>query len=148
MTTIAYKHPHIATDSREVAGDMIRTDSADKRFLHRNGIFFLSGATPHMDRFMNAWAPEGGGECEHDIEGFAIAGGVVYQTGVHDGKVWTYPVSSDSGLHLACGSGASFALAAMDCGLGAEDAITAAKKRDVFSGGKVCVYSVETGDML
>ena len=41
----------------------------------------------------------------------------------------------------AIGSGASFAIAAMECGASAKQAIDVAKKYDVFSGGATKAYS-------
>ncbi|MNJ79145.1 hypothetical protein D3C77_770710 [compost metagenome] len=55
----------------------------------------------------------------------------------HDDKTGIWRQELDPANPDAIGSGAPYALAAMDMGASAEDAVRAAMKRDIYTGGKI-----------
>ena len=67
-----------------------------------------------------------------------------------------YTASSDNGVYRSslieyndsAGSGGEFAIAALDMGKTAKEAVEYAMTRDFYSGGKVHVYDIETGDFI
>lgn len=60
----------------------------------------------------------------------------------HDDKAGIWKQELDPANPDAIGSGAAYALAAMDMGASAEDAVRAAMKRDIYTGGKVRAMKV------
>lgn len=143
MTTIAYKDGVIATDGQGTRGDSIVTLDQVKRYEFRNTIFFLSGSIEHIEEFIITW-PTGEINQNSDIDGFAISNNMLYATCAVDGRVsaWLH----DRNTAWACGSGADFAIGAMDAGVSAAKAVTIASKRDIHTGGTVSKYCASTGE--
>ena len=61
----------------------------------------------------------------------------------YDDKTGIWKQELDPANPDAIGSGSAYALAAMDMGASAEDAVRAAMKRDIYTGGRVRTMRVE-----
>lgn len=135
MTTIAYKDGVIAYDSRQTRGGSIVSDDVVKCQVVDGVSFFLSGAVCDEKALIAAYfgtpspAPV---ECS----GYVVDGGKLLMVG-HDDKTGVWKQDLDPSNPDAIGSGSAYALAAMDMGASAEEAVRAAMKRDIYTGGKV-----------
>jgi ATP-dependent protease HslVU (ClpYQ) peptidase subunit len=142
MTTIAYHHKdkQVAVDSRATGGTRINTNKANKTRKNDNGLWFLTGAVCDIDKFITMVKDE---KCGDDIivevSGFRISDGRVYWCFMADGFFCEEYID----YSMAIGSGGDFALAAMDFGKSAKEAINYAKTRDSATGGRVRVFDVK-----
>lgn len=141
MTTIAYKDGVIAYDSRQVRCDRIVSDDCQKMTTVDGVSFFLAGAVCDEKALIAAYF---GSPSSVPVEcsGYALDGGKLLMVG-HDDKTGIWRQELDPTNPDAIGSGSSFALAAMDMGASAEDAVRAAMKRDIYTGGKVVTFRVD-----
>lgn len=149
MTTIAYRDGVIVSDGQVSFGERIDQTSL-KKVRKINGClvggagrlssvlqFFswfedwsnaqvVQGDSPHVQVFI----PEG--LDDEDFTGLVVfTDGVIF---MYEGGKRCYEILGAQ--YYAIGSGADFALSAMDAGASAEDAVKVAIKRDVFSGGE------------
>ncbi|WP_122498927.1 proteasome subunit beta [Pseudomonas viridiflava] len=135
MTTIAYKDGVIAYDSRQTRGGAIVSDDCLKCEIVNGVSFFLSGCVCDEKALIAAYF---GTPSKDPVEcsGFVVDAGKLMMVG-HDDKtgVWRQPL--DPANPDAIGSGSAYALAAMDMGASAEEAVRAAMKRDIYTGGTV-----------
>lgn len=138
MTTMSYHHKdkQIAVDSRTSSGSLIDTDKAIKYYKVNNCLLFLSGALHDIDIFISEYP-----EIKSDINcsGFCVDNKIVYHVSVKSSQL----KKSKTAFNDADGSGYAFALAAMDFGKNARDAIKYAMKRDVYTGGRIRLYDIE-----
>lgn len=140
MTTIAYKDGVIACDSRQTRGGCIVSDDVVKCQAMDGVSFFLSGAVCDEKALIAAYfgtpllVPV---ECS----GYVVDGGRLQMVG-HDDKTGVWRQDLDPANPDAIGSGSAYALAAMDMGASAEEAVRAAMKRDIYTGGKVVTFRV------
>lgn len=141
MTTIAFKDGIIAYDSLRSAGNLVISDEQDKKHIIREGVvLFACGAASDIENLVAHLQTGDKLIPNNTAGGLLVEDGVVYDLGVsHEDGVWKY-VSADP---WADGSGQSFALAAMDLGKSAEDAVTYAATRDTMTGGKVNTFVVD-----
>ncbi len=138
MTTIAYHHKdkQIAVDSRVSSGTFINTDNHKKVYKVGDCILFLSGGLSDIYTFISEF-PEirTAGSCA----GFCIDNKLVYNISVDkEGRLHKSLVSYND----AEGSGYAFAIAAMDFGKSAKEAIKYTATRDNGTGGRIRVYNV------
>ncbi|MGY2337960.1 proteasome subunit beta [Pseudomonas sp. SDO5532_S415] len=135
MTTIAYKDGVIAYDSRQTRNDRIVSDSALKCQVVDGVSFFLSGAVCDEKALTAAYfgTPS---PVPVECSGYVVDGGKLMMVG-HDDKTGIWKQALDPSNPDAIGSGAAYALAAMDMGASAEDAVRAAMKRDIYTGGTI-----------
>lgn len=135
MTTIAYKDGVIAYDSRQTRSGVIVSDDAEKSELVNGVRFFLAGAVCDMPALIAAYfgTPS---PVPVECSGYAVDGGKLMMVG-HDDKTGIWNQELDLSNPDAIGCGAPYALAAMDMGASAEEAVRAAMKRDIYTGGKV-----------
>lgn len=144
MTTIAYKNGVIAYDTRQTRGDRIVSDSSSKCEKVNDVLFFLSGAVCDEKALIAAYfgmpssAPV---ECS----GYVVDGGRLMLVG-HDDKTGIWKQDLDPSNPDAIGSGAPYALVAMDMGATAAEAVRAAMKRDIYTGGKVRAVKIGEPD--
>lgn len=135
MTTIACDGESMAADGLVCSGSTIfGTKSTKIVELNDGRILGCAGNVRYQDLFA-AWLNDGGDMPELDEEFEAL----VLQT---DGTVVSYdykgrPLPEE--LPTASGSGREFALAAMDLGATAEEAVKIACQRDMMSGGDITV---------
>lgn len=139
MTTIAYclKRKQVAVDSRITSGHDIATDSA-KKWREKDGVLiFLSGDVAGADEVIHAMqAGKHRLRKSIDVVAYAWNGTQLFEITADGGELEWHPVVDDQG---AIGSGAGYALAAMDAGATPRQAVLAAIKRDTNTGGKVNV---------
>lgn len=135
MTTIAYKDGVIAYDSRQTRGGAIVSDDCRKCEIVNGVSFFLSGCVCDEKALIAAYFGTPSKEAV-ECSGFVVDNGKLMMVG-HDDKtgVWRQPL--DPANPDAIGSGSAYALAAMDMGASAEEAVRAAMKRDIHTGGTV-----------
>lgn len=140
MTTIVYNHKdkQIAIDSRSSRDNVIITDNAIKWRTEQGALFFLCGLVPDFDMLIEAYfgkalltVPE--------ANAFVIDKGIPYRIGVTEELIfWKSELTNSDSF----GSGASFALAALDFKLSAAEAIEYTKTRDCYTGGTVHTYDL------
>lgn len=135
MTTIAYKDGVIAYDSRQTRGGAIVSDDAPKCQVVDGVSFFLAGAVCDEKALIAAYfgTPSA---VPVECSGYAVDGGKLLMVG-YDDKTGIWKQELDPANPDAIGSGSAYALAAMDMGASAEDAVRAAMKRDIYTGGKI-----------
>lgn len=143
MTTIAYHHKdkQIAIDSRIVSSEgRIISDAYSKTIKTPDRLYFMSGATGDYQNFVMF---HGGGKIpEHTLDCDALM--------LRDRKVFQVIYLSKEKhfyeellkYNHSIGSGLAFALAAMDFGKSAKDAVAYAATKDSSTGGKIVSYSV------
>jgi hypothetical protein len=133
MTTIAYKDGVIAYDSRQTRNDRIVSDNCLKCKIVDGVSFFLSGAVCDEKALIAAYfgTPS---LVPVECSGYAVDDGKLMMIG-HDDKTGIWKQDLDPSNPDAIGSGAQYALAAMDMGASAEDSVRAAMKRDIYTGG-------------
>ncbi|RIJ09882.1 proteasome subunit beta [Pseudomonas sp. 91RF] len=143
MTTIAYKDGVIAYDSRQTRSDRIVSDNAPKCQVVDGVSFFLSGAVCDEKALIAAYfgTPS---PVPVECSGYAVDAGKLMLVG-HDDKTGIWKQELDLSNPDAIGSGAQYALAAMDMGASAEDAVRAAMKRDIYTGGQVRTVIINKG---
>lgn len=137
MTTVAYRAGVIAGDGRETDVDkrdnaFVLRDSVVKVHRLKDGsLFGCGGSSEDEARLLAALQNNHSLPKLEDISALRID---------HAGRIWLYegvlwqPVKEK---YYAVGSGAGFALAAMDAGASAIQAVRIGIKRDPFSGGTV-----------
>ena len=140
MTTIAYKDGVIAYDTRQIRCDRIVSDDCQKVTVVDGVSFFLSGAVCDEKALIAAYfgTPS---PVPVECSGYAVDGGKLLLVG-HDDKTGIWRQELDPANPDAIGSGSPYALAAMDMGASAEDAVRAAMKRDIYTGGRVRVLRI------
>ena len=141
MTTIAYHHKdkQVAVDSRIAGGGIIGSDSFDKTIKNELGLWIYCGAASdakdlcclkHNDKV----------DPIPDCSAFLITDGKCYYVGVNNDRYCEY---FELPFNEGKGSGGEFALAAMDFGKNAKEAVEYAITRDIYSGGEVRVFDVK-----
>jgi len=140
MTTIAYKNGVIAHDTRQTRNGTIISDECSKCQVVEGVSFFLSGAVCDERALIAAYfgTPS---QVPVECSGYAVDGGKLLLVG-HDDKTGIWKQELDPANPDAIGSGSAYALAAMDMGAGAEQAVRLAMKRDIYTGGKVVTFRV------
>ncbi|EGR3070253.1 hypothetical protein DMW20_11880 [Vibrio parahaemolyticus] len=145
MTTAAYHHESgiVAVDSRRTAGGVIVSDKQSKVSEHENGMKIIGTGDPHSIRELSKlYAGESeklNGSIEYETLLFVIHNKKIARVGYDEGKgFWTEIID----FNIAIGSGALFALSAMDFGCDAFGAIEYAKKKDSYTGGDIVEIKV------
>ncbi|WP_248920466.1 proteasome subunit beta [Pseudomonas entomophila] len=135
MTTIAYKDGVIAYDSRTVRGTVVMEDDCEKLQVVNGVSFICTGATCDFDALIAAYFGEPA-TVPVEASGYAITDGELWLVG-HDDKTGIWKSRIGSSRVDAIGSGSPFALAAMDMGASAYQAVEMAARRDTNTGGKI-----------
>lgn len=141
MTTIAYKDGVIAYDSRQTRNNRIVSDDSLKCQVVDGVSFFLSGAVCDEKALIAAYfgTPS---PVPVECSGYAVDGGKLLMVG-HDENTGIWKQELDLANPDAIGSGAQYAMASMDMGASAEDAVRAAMKRDIYTGGLVRTLTIK-----
>lgn len=145
VTTIAYKNGIIAYDSRESSSDdIIVDDGVEKRFEIDGGVqLFLCGSCADREDFIESYLKFKAVRQDIDIEAliFDPNNKSLFRSSVDDkGVIWKTKLRLDN--HYAIGSGRRFALAFMDAGMSAHEAVIATAKRDVWTGGEIRTFEI------
>lgn len=141
MTTIAYKDGVIAYDSRVTRGSLIDHDDYEK-LIHRQGHrFLLTGSGCDFEALLDEFFGVKLGDKPLEASGLVVSNGRLCQIG-HDAEsgFWMDEVWAER--PFATGSGRDFALAAMDMGATAKEAVEIAAKRDVYTGGTIRTLTI------
>lgn len=141
MTTIAYDGRYIAADGRETYGNMICEDFVDKSIVTSSGIFFLAGGASDCIKFSKSFIVDQKTDIDDDTIGFLFKEDACFMVGISDGVFWDY---DQTGKPFSVGSGSQFAIAAIDHGKSAVDAVRYAITRDCKSGGKITCFDTKT----
>lgn len=141
MTTIAYKDGVIAFDSRATAGDIILDDTYDKSLEYEGARFFLAGAISDFQKFVECFIHDRKPPKDMDVCAFVLYDNNLWKASVDNMGLWKHKL--DISKAYAIGNGEQFALAAMDLGKSAKDAISVAKKRDTKTGGQVRTFDIK-----
>ena len=144
MTTIVYDHKarQIAVDSRTTSGGLINSECFIKWIQDGDDFWFISGPNADRERLIQHIKAVDPDKPKWDIEctAFLVSAGAVYQCFVtSDGD----PCKSRLTYSEAIGSGAAFALAALDHGNSARYAVAYASTRDTGTGGKIRVFDIK-----
>jgi hypothetical protein len=146
MTTIAYDGKTIAVDSRRSVNGVIVSDAAEKFRIDGNRVFILCGATDECDDLAKEFEPfKKISMAVNESSGFLLENGKVFSVGVSDGIYFACDIY---GHAFSDGSGGKFALAAIDMGKTAEQAVKYAMTRCAYTGGHVHVFCAKTGKKL
>lgn len=143
MTTIAYKDGVIAYDGRQTRNDRIVSDSAPKCQVVDGVSFFLSGAVCDEKALIAAYFGSAS-PVPVECSGYVVDDGKLMMVGCDD-KTGIWKQDLDLSNPDAIGSGCAYAIAAMDMGASAEDAVRAAMKRDIYTGGTVRTVIINEG---
>ena len=146
MTTIAYKDGIIAWDSRITANNFIVDDDYDKHIVIADTHFFVAGATEFSEDFCNAYAARSPTVKDMEVGAIVVeANGKLFKSSVEESggqfRIWRSPYRQGC-PPFALGSGHDFAIAFMDMGLTAEEAVQRVMKFDAATGGKVHTFQV------
>ena len=144
MTTIAYdlNRREVATDGRVTESDSgdIATDEGVKMYSRAGLMVFMAGDLADVDETVNAFIA-----CSHrvrktmDVHGLIWTGTKLFEIVSSFGLLDWHQVVAATG---AIGSGAPYAIAALDSGATPRAAVAAAAKRNCFTGGKIRVYKL------
>jgi hypothetical protein len=145
MTTVAYclKSKTVATDSRivDAATGELFTDTASKRYQRGRITLFMAGAVCDFEEVANTFiAGKHGVRKSLDVHALIWTGEKLFEVIADTGILSWHPVVADRG---AIGSGASYAQAALDAGATPFQAVKAAAKRNVFTGGKIVLHRLD-----
>ena len=142
MTVIVYDHENktIAFDSRMTCDGMIVTDEYQKQITTEGNVYFGSGMVHEIRSVIEAYENKTAfdGEVSCDIICTSIADGGAGSLHVNGGKVIHEILDFD----YAIGSGADWAIAALDFGQSAKGAAEYACTKNVYCGGEIKEYEL------
>jgi ATP-dependent protease HslVU (ClpYQ) peptidase subunit len=147
MTTIVYDHKkkQIACDSLTTADDIVMSAQAKKfRNMPDGSIWFFCGSVADIDAFVHCMQSGEKTNQTLSCNAFIVRDGTVYISGIDNGEPWKQKLD----LSRAIGSGHQFAMAAIDFGKSAHDAVKYAATRDIYTGGKIRVYDIAAGRFI
>lgn len=144
MTTIAFDGEIVAYDSRITRGSVVFSDRRNKMFK-KNGIKFVGTGDPaDIQKAVNCYLTDSMAPYEFETVVLAyFPNGDFLQINVEKNSIRTYNLKDE--IPFATGSGAEFAIAAMDFGYNAKEAVKYAMTRDTHTGGKINWFRVKDG---
>lgn len=148
MTTVAFDGKTLASDSRSCIGDMIYEEDAQKLFTDIGPFVVLGIAGVYQDGMDTMDMIQDFSKIDH-VRGISVEDiGHVSILGItKDGRLWSYAGEKSCELRMdkpfAIGSGADFALAAMDLGKTAKEAVEYASTRDLGTNNIIQVANLE-----
>lgn len=139
MTTIAYDHVNgfIAVDGRVTSSGVIQSDDACKVINANEKTFFMSGSTSDWNDFCDDFENGKQPKRKYSCCAMMMENEVVFLCGVDDEDNQFF--QSEQNWNSSIGSGSQFAVAAMDFGKSAEEAVKYASTKDCYTGGKITV---------
>jgi hypothetical protein len=145
LTTIAYKNGIIAYDSLCVKGHTIIDPDFNKQAIRGQYHIFYCGTASDLELFFTAW--NGGPRSEDvvpDLDAIVWDSEekILYNSSVDPEENLLWKIELDRNKHYAIGSGHLAALALMDHGMTAFEAVSAASKRDIFTGGTIKTFAI------
>jgi len=142
MTTIAYKDGIIAYDSFLTNNHIVIDHEIDKHRVVDDHHFFFSGALADLNSMINACFDKDYNIKDNNINTLVVfPNGNLFECGIDDDSgFWKTPIRKNCAFSI--GSGKCFALAAMDMGKSAEEAVGIAAYRDLYTGGTIQTYVI------
>ncbi|HNB02472.1 MAG TPA: hypothetical protein PLK61_11760, partial [Nitrosomonas sp.] len=135
---------YIAADGRESMSSTIVRDDADKFYWRGHELFALCGKTPHCKQFATEFSVDKKPSDEtNECGGFLFDGNEVFMCFI-DEDLKTYSKCKISIYRWADGSGRNWAIAALDHGKSAIEAVKYAMIRDKHSGGTIRCFDTKT----
>ena len=151
MTTIAYDGATktIAFDSRAVWGHSVISNKPHMKMREVDGhFFFYAGIASQIEAFTDAYFSKEPSEYCDEISCFVVTPEqLVYCAGTHEDGV-VYKDLLTEGEVYAIGSGYQFAISALDLGSTPTEAVEYAATRDLYTGGKVNVFSIDKMELV
>lgn len=145
MTTLAYHHKKrvIAVDGRLSMKGLIVQDNALKYAFRNDAHFFFTGKPSDYELLMDIYfgGPSNGKLPECQALMVRGTGGEVSFVSVNDDGIADVFILEQS---FALGSGSDFATAALDFGKTAVEAVAYAATRDVYTGGTITLFDIDT----
>ena len=146
MTTIAYDGQYIAADGLACGGDMIyETDfkKFKKLLKFNNAIVGCCGTAADIEIFAENYYPKEFTNMQLNSCGIGYCSEVgVFVCGVSTTNEFYIDVLNSR--QMAVGSGGKFAIAALDHGASAIDAVRYASTRDLYTGGVITTFDTRT----
>lgn len=132
MTTIAYHHGdrQVAVDSRYTRGGVIDSDKGCKTRKDDRGLWVFAGSSADFGDLMALYHNDKV-TVKPDCGAILISQGKAFTVDTDEGG---YCIVAELTCDYAFGSGGHFALAAMDFGKSAKEAVDYAKTRDTYTG--------------
>ena len=149
MTTIVTDSKTIAFDTRAVWGSSVISNKPHMKMKEKDGhYFFFAGIASQIDAFMDVYfSTEPSAGCD-EISCFVVTPDKeLYCSGVFEDGV-LYKDQLSEGEIYAIGSGHQFAISALDLGKTPKEAVEYAITRDLYTGGDVNVFDIETMELL
>jgi len=142
---MAYHHTdkQIAVDGQSTSNGVIVNHRSDKTINNDIGLWVLAGCPSDYEALVKLKHNDKC-EIEPDCVALLIKEGKVFGVGVSDGLC----SHTEYKYNYTLGSGCDFATAAMDFGKSAKQAVEYAMTRDIYTGGKIQVIDVETGEVI
>lgn len=142
MTTIAYRDGWIVGEGRETVGERVDRDNCKKLYRLPNGSIFGGAGATHKcialrQELIKRIRSKPFVLPSLDFKGITALFVDGLKCFFYEKGMW-----DEIKIPYAIGSGAGFALAAMDAGASAEEAVRIACKRDIYSGGRIQKYKV------
>lgn len=147
MTTIVYDHKarQIAVDGLTTADDVIMSTRAKKyRKMNDGSLWFFCGSVSDIDQFVDCISKNEKTTATLNCNAIISDGDNVYISGVDNGEPWKQKLECSR----AIGTGYQFAMSALDFGKSAKGAVKYAATRDIYTGGQIHVYDIDSGKFL
>jgi 20S proteasome alpha/beta subunit len=139
VTTIAYRDGVLAGDTRVCVGDSVYTDRQRKVWRLRDGrLFGWAGAVEKAEIMRRHLLGKGEAPVDQNLSCIIVEPSGAIR--MHEGAIWV----KQAGPYVALGTGQTAALAAMDAGASAIEAVRIGIKRDANSGGRVMSVKLQT----
>ena len=141
MTTLAYHHESkvVACDSRIVNHGLIKSDSFNKTIKNEFGLWLFCGSASDI-KDLCILQHNDHVNVIPDCSAFLVVDGNCFDVIVNkEGYCEYFQLTHNDSK----GSGSELALAAMDFGKSAREAVNYAKTRDIYTGGRVRVFDVK-----
>jgi ATP-dependent protease HslVU (ClpYQ) peptidase subunit len=131
VTTIAYRDGVMAGDGRTTLGDMVVSDTVTKVSRVKGELLGWSGSVEEAEKIKAAVRK--GAEPQEGLDVTALRVNSDGDIFLYEGTMWVKKTAP----YYAIGTGAPYALGAMDAGADAAQAALIGSKRDTSSGGKI-----------
>lgn len=148
MTTIVTDSKQIAFDSMGVRGKTIVNTPSMKMREKDEHYFFLSGACTFMDLFIECFFSKEEAKEWDNVSAFILKPDKTIWVASFDGEGFVFEDYIMEGEIYAIGSGEEFAISALDLGKTPKEAVEYAMTRDIYTGGDVNVFDIETMELL
>ena len=146
MTTIVYCHKtkQVATDSRVTSRGLIVSDGHNKTLKNDVGLWFFTGSLCDINA-LSALKHDQESKLHLCCQAILINKGVAYSVIINSDKICEH---CELKYNWSDGSGMEFAIAALDFGKTAKEAVEYAATKDCYTGGKIRVFNLDGEEVL